>query len=249
VRSDRLRREWHFYIDLATDELLIKTKNSSTRNKFNIHPQQRQGYSLQADGHTNELPARSVPVALFSTAQAFHIGQTSVQIPIYPEPTIGTFETFLTNLPKWESTLLEHVSLHCDFYTLHHCLSTGQACIGVSNGSVRGDMGAFGWCISKSNGQLLATGMGLAQGMAPSSYRAEGYGMLAMLRFLVRLCEFCGSNPLGTAMFCDNQALVNRVAKRLWCTRWYPNKTITSDWDIIQAIISTLQAFETCPNI
>ncbi len=73
--------------------------------------------------------------------------------------------------------------------------------------------------------------------------------MLAFLRFLVRLCEFCGSPPLGTEMFCDNLALVNRVTKRLRCTQWYPNETITSDWDIVQAIVSTLQLFPKCPDI
>ena len=134
-------------------------------------------------------------------------------MPTYLEPAPSTFDDFLTNLPIWERTLLEHVSFHCDLYTLHHCLRTGQVCIGVSDGSVRGKMGAFGWCLSKSDGQRLATGMGPAQGLAPSSYRAEGYRMLALLRFLVRLCEFCSSDPLGTAMFCDNLALVNRITK------------------------------------
>jgi hypothetical protein len=26
--------------------------------------------------------------------------------------------------------------MHSDIYTLHHCLQTGQVCIGISNGSV-----------------------------------------------------------------------------------------------------------------
>jgi hypothetical protein len=86
--------------------------------------------------------------------------------------------------------------------------TTGQACIGVSDGSVRSDRGAFGWCLSQSDGRSLVTGMGPAQGMAPSSYRAEGYGMLAILRFIVRLCEFCGGDPLTSTLYCDNLALV-----------------------------------------
>ncbi len=53
----------------------------------------------------------------------------------------------------------------------------------------------------------------------------------------------------GTAMFCDNLALVNKIVKRIRCTHWYPNETITSDWDIIQAIVSTLQTFPKCPEI
>jgi hypothetical protein len=110
-------------------------------------------------------------------------------------------------------------------------------------------MGAFGWCLSQADGRQLATGMGPAQSMAPSSYQAKGYGMLVILWFLVQICEFCGSAPLGSTMYCDNQALVNPIAKRLCCTRWYPNKMISSDWDIIQAIISTLAIFTICPDI
>jgi hypothetical protein len=33
------------------------------------------------------------------------------------------------------------------------------------------------------DGNHLATGMGLAQGMAPSSYQADGYGMLSINHF------------------------------------------------------------------
>ncbi len=249
VRSDKLRRDWHSYVDPLTQELLIKTKTGSGKEIFHIYPRHIHGFSLHPDGHTNALPDSSVPVALLRTTHAIHISKPSTHMPSYPEPPTSTFEAFLEDLPNWERILLEHVSLHCDFYTLHHCLSTAQVCIGVSDGSVRGDRGAFGWCISKSDGQRLTTGMGPAQGMAPSSYRAEGYGMLAILRFLVRLCEFCGSPPLGTEMFCDNLALVNRVTKRLRCTQWYPNETITSDWDIVQAIVSTLQLFPKCPDI
>jgi hypothetical protein len=170
-------------------------------------------------------------------------------MPSYPDPPAGTFEAFTENLPEWERILLEHTSLHCDLYTLHHCLSTGQACLGVSDGSVQGDMGAFGWCISQSDGQRLATGMGPAQGMAPSSYHVEGYGMLVILRFIVRLCELCGSNPLGSTLYCNKLVLVKCITKSLHCTQWYPNETISSDWDIIQAIILTSQMFDTCPVI
>ena len=241
----KLRREWHSYYNIDFDELYISDAEGKTR----IHPRLPSGFSYQADGYTTELPENSVPINTLRNNKAIHISHPTPLIPVYKAVPSNTFEAFLESLPDWERILLEHVNFQVDFYTLHHCLSTGQACIGVSDGSVRGDMGAFGWCISHSDGTRLATGMGPAQGSAPSSYQAEGYGMLAILRFLVRLCEFCGSKPLGTAMFCDNQALVNRIIKRLHCTRWYPNETITSDWDVIQAIISTLQTFDQCPYI
>ena len=249
VGPHKLRREWHSYVDTRNNELFLNSNSRPGKEKFFIQPTLQQGFSLQADGHTNELPLTSVPVALLYTKHAIHISKPSPQMPVYRETPTNTFESFMSTIPEWEQILLEHISYHSDFYTLHHCLSTGQACIGVSDGSVRGDMGAFGWCISNVHGERLATGMGPAQGMAPSSYRAEGYGMLAILRFLVRLCEFSGSPPLCTAMFCDHLALVNKIVKRIRCTHWYPNETITSNWDIIQAIVYTLQTFPKCPEI
>ncbi len=53
--------------------------------------------------------------------------------------------------------------------------------------------------------------MGPAQGMKPSSYGAEGYGMVSILRFLVRISEFCGSKPRWMNVYSDNLALINRI--------------------------------------
>ena len=38
----------------------------------------------------------------------------------------------------------------------------------------------------------VATGKGPARGPRPSSYRAEAYGLLSILRFFIRLAEFTG---------------------------------------------------------
>jgi hypothetical protein len=83
--------------------------------------------------------------------------------PIQP----GTFEEFIQALPAWEGTILEHVPLHCNLYTLHNCLQTRQACISVSDGLVQGERGAFGWCLRQMDSNCLATGMGPTQGWHP----------------------------------------------------------------------------------
>lgn len=77
----------------------------------------------------------------------------------YPLFQPRTFPDFIQNMPSWEAILLEHAILHSGLYTLHHCLQTGQACIGVSDGLVQGKQGAFGWSLSQTNGPRLATGM------------------------------------------------------------------------------------------
>lgn len=82
------------------------------------------------------------------------IGRTVPVVTQYPTIPSSTLEAFLQELSPWEATLLEHVTLHQDLYTTPHCLQTGQACIGVSDGSVLGERGAFGWCLSQSDGKL-----------------------------------------------------------------------------------------------
>ena len=241
----QLRRNWQFYHDIPNDELL----STHPSGHYLIHSKQNFGYISQADGHTNGLPTSCRPASVIKTAMGWSISRTT---PVVPQPLRylpGTFEEFLDTLPTWESHLLQHTTLHQDLYTLHHSLQTGQACIGVSDGSVHGEKGAFGWCISHTNGNRLATGMGPAQGWKPSSYRAEGYGLLSILRFLVRLFEFCSSEPRCSKVYCDNLGLITKILSRQNCTTWYPNETITSEWDLIQNIVSSLQIFPTPPMI
>jgi hypothetical protein len=91
--------------------------------------------------------------------------------------------------------------------------------------------------------------MGPAQGMQPSSYRVEGYGMLSLLRFIFRLLSFCGSEPRCAAIHSDNSALITRIAKQLRHKHCYPNDTISSDWDVLQAIVATLRLFPQLPLV
>jgi hypothetical protein len=142
-----------------------------------------------SDGHTNELSSASCPVSVICTGVGWSVGRTASVVPHYPPIISSTFSEFLQALPPWEATLLKHITFHQDMYTLDHCLQTDQASIGVSDGSVLGEGGAFGWCLSQRDGPRLATGMGSAQGLKPSSYHAEGYGMLSILCFLIWLCE------------------------------------------------------------
>jgi RIO-like serine/threonine protein kinase len=91
--------------------------------------------------------------------------------------------------------------------------------------------------------------MGPAQGMKPSSYQAEGYGMLSLLRFIIRLFKYYGTEPRCLQLYSDNLALIHRIDQQMRRHTWYPNDTISSDWDILQAIVSTLRKFHEPPLI
>jgi hypothetical protein len=50
-------------------------------------------------------------------------------------------------------------------------------------------------------------------------------------------------------VYSDNLALIQGIGKQLQKRRWYPNDTISSEWDVLQAIIYTLEQFLTSPAV
>jgi hypothetical protein len=245
--AEKLRRSWQAYLDPVSNELLLCRNDK----QYNIHPSHPQGFHLLPDGHTNKLPIGCSPASALQVPTAWAARTTKPSIP--PETTSnqtdGTFDAFIMTLPEWERALLSHIELHQDLYSIHHGLVTYKTSIGVSDGSAAKDRGAYGWCLSSNNGTRLATGMGPAQGMKPSSYRAEGYGMLSLLRFIICLFEYCGTAPRCSQVYSDNLALIQRIARQMGRNTWYPNDTISSDWDVLQAIVSTLRIFKQPPIV
>jgi hypothetical protein len=81
---------------------------------------------------------------------------------------------------------LQHVRLELDPRAI--CVALESSFRAVSDGSVRyHEEGAYGWALSSRSGERVAYGRGPASGRVPTSYRAEAYGMLSLLRFLVRI--------------------------------------------------------------
>jgi len=182
-------------------------------------------------------------------------------------PIPGTFQAFLDSLDLWESSLFHSLQCHCDPFTMIEKFKT----IGfkaASDGSVRYDTdGAFGWVLSLPNSERLATCSGPAMGANISSYRAEGYGMLSILRFIHRLFQYTSSKfseltsaDIGGILACDNLSLVRNVQYLQNPTRPVmeeeegfatdpasairsnkDNSTNTSDWDVVNEINHTLQ--------
>ena len=73
--------------------------------------------------------------------------------------------------------------------------------------------------------------------------------MLSLLRFLLHLSAFCGTTPRCTSLYSDNLALIQRICKQLVRRHWYPNDTISSEWDVLQSITQTLHQFAVLPHI
>ncbi len=73
--------------------------------------------------------------------------------------------------------------------------------------------------------------------------------MLSILWFIIQLFKYCGTEPRCSELYSDNMALIQRIDKQLGRNTWYPNDTISSDWDVLQAIVTTLRRFPRTPLV
>ena len=117
----------------------------------------------------------------------------------------------MSTLEEWERELLQYVEVLVDPYSF--CVELQPFLRAVCDGSVRTNKhSSFGWVIRDEAGNPAATGMGPAPGCKPTSYRAEAYGMLSIMRFLIRIADFTEmqfqwKGVLGT----DSQSLLDTL--------------------------------------
>jgi hypothetical protein len=168
------------------------------------------------------------------------------QIPIQFHETGDNWSTYVLSLDEWERNLLDNVTLQATPVEAMHLLNDGVV-FAASDGSVlKKTSGSFGLVlIHITTKTTIATAMGAAPGFEPSSFRAEAYGALAVLRLIWRLSTYTGI-VLSTTLrhWIDNNALVRRISYE--ARRCYPNPraTLQPDWDVTQGIIGTLAKFK-----
>ena len=123
-----------------------------------------------------------------------------------------TFDDFVNTLAPWEIDILRMTKMHLDPNATCEALSS-HGLRAASDGSVRlSTQGAFGWALNTGDGFQVATGMGPARGPRPSSYRAEAYGLLSILRFFIRLAEFTGMvEPWDGVLATDSQCVLRTL--------------------------------------
>jgi hypothetical protein len=248
--ANQLRRQWPSYYDSSTDMIYIRTNNvfhqfdrpsqdciefsdgtptdwtpTSTSLPCTLHPIPNDEYILDQD------PPKLVPQ------------QSSIQVS-------ATFSDYISDLPVWEQNLFESLDMYYTCFELISIINdavsttandTDKHLISVSDGSAFDRSMSFGWTMSLLNGTRLATCAGPAHGSKQSSFRAEGYGLLSITRFLHHLFEFCQSRPeWKLQLSCDNDPLLKRVNAARPFKTCFPNCTLDADWDIVNMIVRTL---------
>ena len=170
--------------------------------------------------------------------------------PTIPTTPPSTFSEFIDTLPIWEKQLIQHVHFHQDIFAFvqtiqHH----GHAYI-TSDGSAPIFIGTFGWMCSLKHGERIAYNSGPACGLRTSSFRTEAYGLLSFLCLLQRALEYTSTHLSSQLhIFTDSESLLKVLTKMSEWPYYYPNLTITSDWDVLQAIVTKLQTLPTTPSL
>ena len=156
----------------------------------------------------------------------------------------------MKDLPTWERQLLHGFRLLCDMDYLLTVLNTSEtlSLVACSDGSAPQFTGTFGCICSTDDGSRIFGLNGPAPGYRSNSFRAESYGFLALLRVLIRLCEYHAYNlPPSLIIYTDSESLLKTISKRLEWTLDFPYSTMHPDWDLQQSITSSLRQFTTMP--
>ena len=172
---------------------------------------------MRQTGTTSYLPQCTHPIQIqHHTKDSLRIDKQDIVYDYMPhrETSATCFEEYISLLPLWEQELLATHSFNNR--SAKDALSLlDQPIVIATDGSAESDKGSFGWVLTDASGDIIAQGQGIAYGPDVSSFRCEGYGILAIARFIIRLrYYFHHPSPNNiTTWWCDCKSLIQRLAQ------------------------------------
>jgi hypothetical protein len=158
-------------------------------------------------------------------------------------PSPSTWLTYVATLPEWENALLHSVAF-VDQRKLLDSLRSATLLYLASDGGAADSKGSSSAVMATYNHILVECG-GRAQGTNPRSFRAEGYGILAVLRLVVfhlRYFYVTRNTNLRFHLYCNSERLLKRIeASRSLC-RSVPRRFLYSEVDVEMQILAAIQA-------
>jgi hypothetical protein len=253
--ADNLRRQWKAYYDPRRDFLYVS--HEATFHQYDRPSRECPDFSFGI-ATTWTPDCYSLPVDAYLVNEEYQIHHDLPQLfPSDPPFQPSSFEEYLNHLPPNEKDLFQDLDMSQDCYAFTDLVSDFDPeyndllvqLLNVSDGSAFDASMSFGWAMSLPDGTRLATCSGPAPGAKQSSFRAEGYGMFSLVRFLHHLITYCGTQPVWKIkLICDNEGLIKRLQQSIQYTTPFPNDTLQPDWDLTNAIITTLQGTSLQPT-
>jgi ribonuclease HI len=185
----------HHFAYACQDNLWIRQDVENTYSEFRQFAVDKGYLDMQRTVDIGDIPCEAMPVEVQNDVEASTWSYT--QPPQWqhafkrPQITpVNTFADFVESLQPWEQELLQHTEYTSEPFDF--CSDLQPHLRAVSDASVRHEtQGAFGWALRNEQSVNVASGMGPARGGGKvTSHRAEAYGLLALLRFLIKMAEF-----------------------------------------------------------
>ena len=217
------------------------------------HKQLRYDFDIDPWGSCESLPPDATPIEARRTQYTWIISRNRVPqylngIPLAPTTVAHLVEM----LPEWEKAILQEVHFIVPEEIVWTTLCSSK-CHAASDGSAPKNRGSFGWILSDTKGERLVRCRGPVFGYAISSYRAEAFGMLSLLRFLMRMTEMhqtVAKRAKPPYLVCDNQSLVRSVTRMTEFPTIFPNTTMEAEWDCLAQIVQAVKSLgEVAPTI
>jgi hypothetical protein len=209
-------------------------------NKFALADYDNQFYLICRDDDTPD----AVPVDYSVEPNKYTIPVTIATLAPFPPITAPpvTWPHYITTLPPWEQTLLKDMTF-VDIRQLFTSLRSADTLLLASDGGASDRRGSFRALIATGDTILIECG-GRAQGANPPSFRAEGYGILAVLRLLFHIRYFyvLQNRQARFRLYCDSESLLKRIDVSRKLKRSIPQRYIFSEVNVEMQILAAIQA-------
>jgi len=144
----------------------------------------------------------------------------------------------LPTLGLWERDLFDACHFLVPCHKALHIVCT-EPLLFANDGGAASPKASFGWVLSTNQGQRLLHVSGPAHGAHSNSHRAEGCGILSVMRFLFRVQKFVTGMLSDSGLCCDNKSMVASSHEVLAEWKRTPNPTQGSDCDVLAEIWAT----------
>jgi hypothetical protein len=242
---DEQRRQQTFCLDREEQILYCQSYDVITQH---VKAPGRGGYHEEAYATTNEIPSHAIPAEAVSCPDniiRIKSCKSLYENPVVPIPP-SNFEDYLFHLEPWEAHLFHTLQWHAPIEEVLEVLTKDEYFLIASDGGVTDFHASFGWVLCSKDGDRLVSCSGPAFGYRPSSYRAEGYGILSARRFLIHLALFHDVKFGNCTHYCDNEGILKAIENGRDFDNWYPNATLVADWDVVYEIIQSLTHKNSC---
>ena len=248
VSVPEMRRNWWAYWDHTEGTCTIRTDqvNPFRVTTFTVGSNGRLTAPVRETVH--DIPIHGIPITVKETTGGWRIKENHVrQIrKRKTDPNEGSFGEILGKGPTAMASLFPTDRAS---YKNPGNMFKQESLLVATDGGVAINAG-LGWVIATPEGKILKEGSAQVGGRSIMSYRAELYGLLAVLWYLHRAEYYVGQPLPQITLYCDNKGAIEKVEK-IYQARDHPSWSkgivhpLIAEYDVLHEIAILFEAWNT----